>query len=152
MEGQDLGSQALMLGSDAVAKEGKFAFNAFKVRIKPKTTAKITFQFQGLPSYGTAIEFLDSFPVFEVTARECIKGEQYTEDLSCKPCPPQFYYHEVQIAPGTCLDCNPNAFCYGMNQTAPRPGYWRSNPLNEEYVPCIRPESCLGGSEKDPLC
>lgn len=84
-----------MLGSDAVAKEGKFSFNAFKVRIKPSTSAQITIQFQGLEHYGTAIDFLDDFPVFTVTARECIQGEQYTEDLSCKPCPAAFYLYEA---------------------------------------------------------
>ena len=30
-----------MLGSDAVAKNGKFSFNSFKVRIRPSTSAKI---------------------------------------------------------------------------------------------------------------
>lgn len=41
--GQELGSQALMLGSDAVAKNGKFTFNTFNVRIQPSTSALITF-------------------------------------------------------------------------------------------------------------
>ena len=61
-----------MLGTDSVAKDGQFVFNSLKVRIKPKTSAKITIQFQGFPTYGTPIGFLDNFPVFTITARECV--------------------------------------------------------------------------------
>ena len=39
VSGQDLGSQALMVGSDAVAKNGVFTFSSLTVRIKPSTTA-----------------------------------------------------------------------------------------------------------------
>lgn len=38
-----------------------------------------------------------------------------------------------------------------MNSTAPKPGYWRSGPTLETFTPCIRPESCLGGNQTDPL-
>jgi hypothetical protein len=38
-----------------------------------------------------------------------------------------------------------------MNNTAPKPGYWRSGPTLETFTPCLRPESCLGGGETDPL-
>ena len=140
-----------MLGSDAVARRGVFKFSAFKVRIKPSTSADITFQFQGMPTSGTPIGFLDNSPVFTVTARACVEGEQYTEDLSCKPCGAQYYLYEAQNSPGQCKDCDPNAFCYGMNITAPKPGYWRSTATGEEFTPCIRPESCEGGSERLPL-
>ena len=64
-----------MLGSDAVAKNGRFVFNSFNVRIQPSTSAYITFQFQKLEHYGTPIEFLDDNPVFMVTARQCMEGE-----------------------------------------------------------------------------
>ena len=140
-----------MTGSESVAKDGEFVFNSFKVRIKPKTSANITFQFQGLPQYGTPIGFLDSFPVFTVNARECVQGEQYAEDLSCRPCGAEFYLYDVQTSPGVCKDCTSDATCYGMNITAPRPGFWRSTPTNEKMTPCPREESCLGGDEKDPL-
>ena len=38
-----------------------------------------------------------------------------------------------------------------MNITSPKSGYWRSSPTYETFTPCIRPESCLGGSEIEPL-
>ena len=38
-----------------------------------------------------------------------------------------------------------------MNNTAPKPGYWRSRPKLEEYTPCTRPESCLGGNVTDAI-
>ena len=101
--------------------------------------------------YGTPIEFLDTDPVFNVTARKCAAGEQYTEDLSCKPCPPAFFLYEPQTAIGTCKDCHPNAICYGRNITTPKPTFWRSKPNLEIYTLCIRPESCLGGNKTDPL-
>ena len=75
-----------MLGTDAVAKQGKFVFNSFIVRIKPNTDAKIVLKFQGMEHFGTRIEFLDDPPVFTAKARKCTEGEQYTEDLSCIPC------------------------------------------------------------------
>ena len=140
-----------MLGSEAVAKEGKFSFNSFKVRIKPSTSAKITFQFVGLDHFGTPIEFLDNFPVFVVSARKCVQGEQYTEELSCEPCPQAFYLYEAQNEPGQCKACDQNSYCYGMNNTAPKPGYWRSQPTLEIFTACTRPESCLGGNSTDPL-
>ena len=34
-----------MLGTDAVAKSGKFVFESFRARIKPSTSAKIKFTF-----------------------------------------------------------------------------------------------------------
>jgi len=101
--------------------------------------------------YGSKIEFLDNPPVFQVKARECIEVEKYAEDLSCQPCPSQFYLFEAQTSPGKCKECSPHAFCYGMNVTAPRPGYWRSAPKLDKYTPCSRPESCLGGNRTDPL-
>ena len=95
-QGQNLGAGALMLGSEAVAKNGKFTFPSFVVRIKPSTTANITVSFIGMEHYGTPIDFLDNPPVFATTARECIEGEQYTEDLSCIPCPAAFYQYDAQ--------------------------------------------------------
>ena len=139
-----------MLGAEAVAKSGRFTFPAFVVRIPPKSTANVTVSFQGMEHYGTPIEFLDSPPVFTVTARECIEGEQYTEDLSCLPCPPAFFLYEAPTKPGPCNDCHPNAHCYGMNNTAPKAGFWRSAPKLETYTLCTRPESCLGGNKTDP--
>lgn len=42
---QDLGPGALMLGTDAVAKQGKFTFNSFVARIRPDSMAKIQIKF-----------------------------------------------------------------------------------------------------------
>ena len=63
------------------------------------------------------------------------------------PCPVNFYLYEAQLKPGRCKKCDFNAFCYGMNNTAPSPGYWRSGPTLEVFTPCLRPESCLGGGK-----
>ena len=104
-----------------------------------------------MDNFGSPIEFLDEFPVYTVVARECVQGEQYTDTLTCAPCPPAFYLYEAQTEPGLCLDCSPYAVCYGMNSTTPKPGYWRSGPVVETFTECIRPESCLGGNETDPL-
>ena len=140
-----------MLGAEAVAKSGQFRFPSFVVRIPPKSSANVTVSFQGMEHYGTPIDFLDNPPVFTVEARECIEGEQYTEDLSCLPCPPAFFLYDAPTKPGPCNDCHPNAHCYGMNNTAPKSGFWRSAPKLEIYTPCTRPESCLGGNITDPI-
>ena len=140
-----------MLGAESVAKDGRFVFPSFVVRIPPKSKADVTITFQGMEHFGTPIEFLDNPPIFEVDARECIEGEKYTEDLSCEPCASAFFLYEVQEEPGTCEPCHPNAHCYGMNNTAPKAAYWRSKPKLEEYTACLRPESCLGGDRNDPV-
>ena len=75
-----------MLGSDAVAKSGKFVFESFVTRIEPSSSAKIQITFQGMDHFGTPIDFLDTPPEFTMYARPCVEGEQYTEDLSCIPC------------------------------------------------------------------
>lgn len=64
------------------------------MRIKPSTSANVTITFQGMEHFGTPIDFLDNPPQFKVTARECIEGEQYSEDLSCVRCPSAFFLYE----------------------------------------------------------
>ena len=78
---QNLGQGSLMLGAEAVAKEGRFVFNSFVVRIEPKSSANVTITFQGMENFGTPISFLDDPPIFNITARECIEGEKYSADL-----------------------------------------------------------------------
>ena len=38
-----------------------------------------------------------------------------------------------------------------MNITATKPSFWRSHATSEEFTPCNRPESCLGGNETDAI-
>ena len=89
--------------------------------------------------------------MFEVHARACSEGERYTVDLSCEKCPLQFYSYVAQKSQGSCLPCNTRAICYGMNNTAPKPGYWRANATKEEYFECPEKEACLGGNITDPF-
>ena len=140
-----------MFGAEAVCKNGRFVFESLEVRIKPKSSAYVKITFQGMEAFGTPIGFLDDPPIFNVTARECIEGESYTENLSCEPCKSAFYLYEAQTEAGLCEPCHPNAHCYGMNNTAPKAGYWRSRPKLEIYTPCLRPESCLGGNATDQV-
>lgn len=114
-------SSFILKGIDAIAKNGRFVFEAFEARISPGLEAQITIQFSGLEDYGTEIDFIEEFPTFVVSARKCIEGEKYTADLTCEPCPPAFYLFEAQEKPGVCKECHPNAFCYGRNNTAPKP-------------------------------
>ena len=50
-----------------------------------------------------------------------------------------------------CLDCPAVAQCHGRNHTSPAPGYWRSNPVQNNFYACLRSDSCLGGDETHPL-
>ena len=83
----NLDGNSVVIGRDAVAKNGIFTFGQLLIRIKPNSTATITISFQDLLNYGNSIEFLDSPPIFKVSARECVRGERYTDDLACIPCP-----------------------------------------------------------------
>ena len=49
------------------------------------------------------------------------------------------------------MPCNIHAICFGMNHTAPRPGYWRQNATQEVYYECPKAESCLGGNITNPF-
>ena len=46
-----------------------------------------------LKTFGNEIDFLDTLPVFNVSARACIEGERYGEDLSCIKCPEGSYLY-----------------------------------------------------------
>ena len=147
----NLSESSVVIGRDAVAKDGVFTFGQLLVRIKPNSTATITISFQDLSSYGNNIDFLQSPPTFYVSARECVRGEKYTDDLACIPCPQQFYLYEACNKTCQCLDCPTVAYCHGSYHTSPKPGYWRSDPFKNNFISCLRYESCLGGDQDNPL-
>ena len=71
-------------------------FEKLSLRILPATRAKIEISFKDLNSFGNKIDFIDKPTEFEVAARACVEGEQYTADLQCIPCPVSFYSHVEQ--------------------------------------------------------
>jgi hypothetical protein len=145
-----LGSKALILGNNALAKDGVINFEKISFRIVPASQATIKVTLEDLDSFKNAIDFIDAPTEFTVDARACVEGEQYTSELACAPCPTRFFSYLVQTSPGGCQNCDVNAKCYGMNHTAPKPGYWRQNATDETYWECPRPESCLGGNSTNP--
>lgn len=52
---------------------------------------------------------------------------------------------EVEEGSSTCADCPLEAKCFGLNEVAPNPGYWRLNSLSTNFLKCPNPEACLGG-------
>ena len=144
--------KSVVTGRDSIAKNGVFTFEQLKITIKPDSTANITVSISDLDAFGNDISFLRKPPVFVVEARRCVEGEQYTSNLECIECPSQFYRYDACEEECPCYDClSEFMYCHGGNKTSPKPGFWRSNPIKNNFEPCFRPESCLGGKEELPL-
>lgn len=52
--------------------------------------------------------------------------------------------------PGDCKACpSDKAECSGGNEIGPKPGYWRSSNVSDNFLRCPNPDMCLGWVEPD---
>lgn len=103
---------------------------------------------KNVETYGNPIGFLDVPVSFDVSARNCVSGEQYTGDFRCEVCPENKYLIGAKESEAPCQPCPDNAICYGKDVMAPMEGYWRSSNTSELITECENSDACLGGDEE----
>ncbi|CAG9313302.1 unnamed protein product [Blepharisma stoltei] len=73
--------------------------------------------------------------------RNCINGE-YRSNNQCIYCKEGQY----SLSPdNNCNECPVNAYCYGGDLLAPKPGYWRGKTDSIRLYHCLNPNACEGG-------
>jgi hypothetical protein len=77
-----------------------------------------------------------------VSLRDCIAGEQFTEDKRCIRCSNGTYLFEKSLN-ATCKKCQDDAICMGGHIATPKKNYWRSNSTSEIYIKCPKDSICL---------
>eukprot|EP00347_Sterkiella_histriomuscorum_P023840 403333206 len=87
--------------------------------------------------------------------RECQIGEQFADSGQCNLCSNRTEYSLIkQNSPGTCKSCpTDKAVCLGGSDIGPKPFYWRKNNHTDNFIQCLRAQSCLGMvyPEKNPM-
>ena len=83
-------------------------------------------------------------PYFTLTAefRECVSGEIEQNNL-CQVCPPERY--ALGVDQTICLDCMPEATCFGGKNISLDYGYWRPELDSDTIYECFEKEACNGG-------
>lgn len=78
--------------------------------------------------------------------RECNLGEAFTTSGAWETCEVNEEYLLVKLnSPGSCKACQAQRmFCNGGNDVGPKPGYWRSSNLSDNFIPCLHHSACLG--------
>mmetsp|Transcript_19933 Transcript_19933/g.3252 ORF Transcript_19933/g.3252 Transcript_19933/m.3252 type:complete len:97 (+) Transcript_19933:269-559(+) len=73
--------------------------------------------------------------------RKCDHGEvlQYNECLICIS-----GTYSLELDSILCLVCPSEAECLGGSRIFPRSSYWRSGKYSDNFIQCLRPESCIG--------
>jgi hypothetical protein len=120
--------------NEVVAEQGVYKFRNLIVISKPGTSPKIGITFQGVETYGNAIDFANNDLNIPVLVRNCTMGEELTVDNRCVPCEKYTYLLEAPTKPTTCKDCPSKATCYGLNFMTPVAGYWRSSNLSINFI------------------
>jgi hypothetical protein len=115
------------------AVNGMATFDNFYIYGNPNTN--LTVQISS-PSIDTS----QSVSIF-IKLRNCILGETFS-NKACVSCDKGQY----SIDPtGPCLECLPEAVCYGNYTMVPKSGYWRSSIYSTTFYQCPLLESCIGG-------
>ncbi|TNV74918.1 hypothetical protein FGO68_gene11958 [Halteria grandinella] len=150
------------------SRNGIFSIENMILIATPNTTQQIKFETDGVnldipqnqpspmfASFGivTSIESSHSLD-FQIFVRGCFPGEQLLSNGVCKSCEAGTYLLVKSGGePTTCKPCQLQySYCLGGANVYPRPGYWRSSRLSENFMQCLNPASCLGGLiTQDPL-
>jgi hypothetical protein len=68
----------------------------------PGSDLNFKLEIQGLETYDNDVGFIDSSVNFNITLRECIKGEQYTSDNRCDKCAAGTYLYYPPTSETAC--------------------------------------------------
>jgi hypothetical protein len=63
--------------------------------------------------------------------------------IRCIECPQNSFLTEIPTKKSKCKSC-PSEFavCLGGNRVYPRPGFWRSSSISEDFIQCRNLKAC----------
>jgi hypothetical protein len=107
---------------------------------------------QGLQTFGNELSFTKAPLNITTSIRKCVAGEELTVDNRCVACPPGFYQYFDPEKVTPCKQCPKDANCSsGKAMVYPKPGYWRSTNISENFIKCPNQAVCLGGDVTNAL-
>ncbi len=114
---------------------GIFNFTNTIILAPPGTEVQLYLEFQG---YSGAVPLFSGVKQnLVLKVRQCVVGEELTNDLKCKTCPDGSYLKNKtgkiiqQNGGGICLKCPLNAVCLGGTMIVPTTGYFRTYTDND---------------------
>ncbi|TNV74981.1 hypothetical protein FGO68_gene13540 [Halteria grandinella] len=82
--------------------------------------------------------------------RACLIGEAMLSNGKCALCEQGTYLLQASDEPGFCRKCpSLEAECFGGSAIFPKSGYWRSSNESDNFIKCLNPIACLGGSNSN---
>ena len=81
----------------------------------------------------------------EIQLRNCIFGESLSESGKCVECEKGAQYLLMAVNEITrCKECQSSvSFCMGGARIFPKPGYWRSSNISDNFIECYNSKACL---------
>ena len=68
------------------ANQGLYNFSGVVVIVQPGSEFKLGIEFIGVQTFGNTVNFTKYATNISVSARECVVGEEYTQDGRCSWC------------------------------------------------------------------
>lgn len=124
-------SSITVFGSTTVVSIQGISTFSFLLYPYSTDTLSLVFSSSSVETYTIPYQLLD-----------CQPGETRTE-RGCFPCPKNSY--SLNSTDTLCKSCPLHAQCYGKAALSLDPGYWRSSNYTDDILPCLVPDSCLGG-------
>ena len=133
-----------MSDNEVVCFEGFCNFDEISFKLQPLQTIDMSVEIQVDEENGIEKEFEKSPIIFKLASRACEPGERLTDKGECLVCREgQYLLEPVTEVTLQCNDCISEAYCKGGNKISPRAGYWRANLTSDNFVKCLREQSCL---------
>ena len=81
-----------------------------------------------------------------ISLRNWIAGESFSSTGACIQCKgPDYYSLATQSSPGSCKDWQKQKmYWYGGSDVGPKPGYWRSSIVSDNFIHCLYSAAWLG--------
>ena len=133
----------------AKATHGVYILKDFTATCQPGSEYPFTLTSSGISllNYGNNSQVPIGTVAVLMYFRLCEAGETAINS-ACLLCPAETYSIDPELP---CQVCPTTAICYGNITMVPRRGYWRPNTYTDQFLKCLREESCIGSPESGPL-